>query len=618
MRAETRAEAGRQEYQLRGEVDGRDRRFRLVPGANRCGNLPAENEIGLAASGVSRQHAVIEVGPRHLVLEDLGSKNGTFLNGRLVRRAHLRVGDEIGIGELKLRLERLEADDAALGLELSAPAAPAPAFLERETSRLIQDVRVQAVAPWLELVDALVERLLASPAGDLTGVLQLVAEALEARACVLVERASGGTAGILAAAGEVADRGIEPGLEAFLDATRERPAAGAVAPARAFAADGAAPVTGRALLPAERPALGLLVVGEVTARAEVASLLTTLLRLIAHLAAPARRGAGPIAPGLAWPEGYVPGASAAMAALHDQVRALAPAELPVLIVGETGVGKELVVRMLHASSPRRQRALVALNCAAIPRDLLEAELFGVEKGVATGVARRPGIFRRADGGTLFLDEIGDMPVELQAKLLRALQEREIRPLGGVPQAVDVRVVSATNLDLHARLGAGSFRADLYYRLAGYTLPVPPLRQRTEDLPGLVEHFLRGTCEQLGKSVRGVTVKALRALIRYPWPGNVRELEHEVRRLATLCGDGQAIDFEMLSAPVRSGTPELELAAGSHADEENLDLAEHEKRLILRALEAAGGQLTAASRLLGISRDALRRRLARHGLRDNPS
>ncbi len=618
-------------YQLRGEIDGRDQRLRLASGVNRCGSSP-DNDFVLTSSGVSRRHLEIEVGSDHLMLADLGSKNGTFVNGRRAHRAHLKPGDEIGIGELNLRLERIEADDAVLGLELTgveqgAGVASSPSFAEHETTRLMQGAGVEVVGSWLELIDAFAGDLFAGAGEQLSTALRRITLALEVGACCLVERAPGGVAGILAAAGDAGGPEVEAGLEAFLAATREPPAGGQPADVRTFHSGGAAPVTGSALVTVERPPLGLMVAGPVAAPTEVECLLGTLLRLLAHLrlGASAPRRAGPALLGLQWPDGYVPGTSAAMSALHDQVRAVAPGDVPVLILGETGAGKELIARLLHASSPRREHAFVALNCAAIPADLLEAEVFGVEKGAATGVTRRPGIFRRAHLGTLFLDEIGDMPAELQAKLLRALQEREIQPVGGTPQEVDVRVVSATNLDLRARIAAGGFRSDLYYRLAGHVLPVPPLRQRAEDLHGLIEHFLRDACDQLGKTLSGVTVKALSALATYPWPGNVRELEHEIRRLAALCREAQPIDFELLSEPVKQGAPELEALLDEAApvpvapsvaiseDDGRFHLASHEKRMIRQALVASGGQLTAAARRLGISRDALRRRLSRHGL-----
>jgi transcriptional regulator with PAS, ATPase and Fis domain len=296
--------------------------------------------------------------------------------------------------------------------------------------------------------------------------------------------------------------------------------------------------------------------------------------------------------------------------------ALAGADLPVLVWGETGVGKEPIARALHDSSPRRGGPFVAINCAAIPAELLEAEMFGIGHNVATGVAARTGRLVEATGGTLFLDEIGDMPLPLQAKLLRALQEKEVQPVGAAAVAVDVRLVAATNRDLRARADAGEFRRDLYYRLAGFVLEVPPLRRRVDDVPQLVGHFLRQGSREAGKSIRGVTVKALRHLTDYPWPGNVRELEHEMRRLVYLCPPGGVIDSLMLPdhvlAPAGSSGSSLPADTSS-----SLDLQTHaeglERRLIRVALQRARGNQRRAAELLGISRNGLANRLKRLGI-----
>ncbi|MEM1205795.1 MAG: sigma 54-interacting transcriptional regulator, partial [Acidobacteriota bacterium] len=342
-------------------------------------------------------------------------------------------------------------------------------------------------------------------------------------------------------------------------------------------------------------------------------------------------GTPPRGDGLVFPCGYLRGGSRAMVAVYSQMRLLTQGDVPVLVFGETGVGKELLARALHLSSSRADGPMVTINCAAIPAELLEAELFGIGRGVATGVSARPGRFAEAEGGTLFLDEIGDMPAALQAKLLRALQEREVQPLGGQPMAVDVRVISATNTQLEESMRAGRFRRDLYYRLAGYVLRVPSLAERRDDVPHLVEHFLRTFSDEIGKPIRGVTVKALETLRDYPWPGNVRQLEHEVRRLVYVARAGQAIDSGLLSPEILTGSQGENAAEpnpvdGSQRSEgrssggsatldlATLDLATLEKEAIQRALEASGGVLTEAAQTLGISRDALRRRLIRHGLR----
>ena len=316
---------------------------------------------------------------------------------------------------------------------------------------------------------------------------------------------------------------------------------------------------------------------------------------------------------LSFPEGYVPGSSPAIASLYAQMTPLVQGDLPVLVLGETGVGKECVARILHLSSARRAGPFVAINCAAIPADLLESELFGIGKGVATGVAERAGRFQMAEGGTLFLDEIGEMPPPLQTKLLRALQQKEVQPVGGAPTAVDIRVVAATNSDLQRRMEDGTFRRDLYYRVAGYALRVPPLRERREDLPALVEAFVRAFCRETGKRVRGITVRTLRALQEYDWPGNVRELEHEVRRLVSLCPEGQPFESGMLSPhilapPAAAPAEEPSLGLSLEAHVERL-----ERRLIREALERSGGNRSEAARLLGISRNGLALKMERLGI-----
>jgi transcriptional regulator with PAS, ATPase and Fis domain len=280
------------------------------------------------------------------------------------------------------------------------------------------------------------------------------------------------------------------------------------------------------------------------------------------------------------------------------------------------VGKEFLARTLHASSARRTGPFVAINCAAIPADLLEAEMFGIGKGIATGVVERQGKFQLAEGGTLFLDEIGDMSLDLQAKLLRALQEKEIQPVGGAPLAVDIRVVAATNSDPLRRMEEGRFRRDLYYRVAGYALRVPALRERKEDIPALVEGLMRTFAHEADKSLRGITLKALRALVDYPWPGNIRELQHEVRRLVYLCPDGQAIDSSMLSGHLfQSNQPEEIPLAEVGSLELDTQVQRMEASLIRQALARAGGNHTQAAKLLGISRNGLAMKMERLGIKD---
>jgi transcriptional regulator with GAF, ATPase, and Fis domain len=319
---------------------------------------------------------------------------------------------------------------------------------------------------------------------------------------------------------------------------------------------------------------------------------------------------------LTFPEGYIPGRSEAMRRLYEQMTPLRQGNLPVLLVGETGVGKELLARTVHLSSSRREGPFVAVNCAAVPADLLEAEMFGIGRGVATGVVARSGKFQSADGGTLFLDEVGDMPTALQAKLLRALQGGEIQPVGGTPVAVNVRIVTATNTDLEERVRDGRFRRDVYYRIAGFELRVPPLRERRADLAALVAGFLADCALETGKSILGISDSALAALLRYPWPGNVRELQHEVRRLGYLCPDGESVEASMLSDRVWA----CEETSAPSAEIDTLDLRTNvdvlERRLIARALARAEGSRAGAARLLGVSRNGLALKMERLGLGDS--
>ncbi|MGH7392085.1 MAG: sigma-54-dependent transcriptional regulator [Candidatus Rokuibacteriota bacterium] len=294
------------------------------------------------------------------------------------------------------------------------------------------------------------------------------------------------------------------------------------------------------------------------------------------------------------------GRSRAMQAVCEQIRAVAESDAAVLLVGESGSGKELVARAIHWNSPRHDHAFVPVNCAAIPETLLESELFGHEKGAFTGAARkRRGLFVEAHGGTLFLDEIADMPVALQAKLLRALQDKVIRPVGGDEEVrLDVRIVSATNRDVPAMVGDGKFREDLYYRLAVIPIRIPGLRERTEDIPLLAGHFLDRAAASLGKRFEGFSEEALTWLLEHRWPGNVRELENVVERAATLARGPLIGVADLRSELAQAGGPDTALRP---------TLAELETQYIRRVLAEAQGDKRAAARILGVSIRTLQRK-----------
>jgi len=310
------------------------------------------------------------------------------------------------------------------------------------------------------------------------------------------------------------------------------------------------------------------------------------------------------------------GRSPAMRRVYERVRQIADTTATVLITGESGTGKELIARAIHRQGARRERPFVAVNCAALPAELLESELFGHERGAFTGAhTRKLGKFEVAHTGTLLLDEVGTLRLDLQPKLLRALQEREIERVGGgraIP--VDVRIIANSNADLRQAVAAGRFREDLYYRLHVVPIAVPPLRDRREDVAPLARHFLAKYAGQFGKPVTDLSPGALEALERYHWPGNVRELENIVARSVALAS---APVVQLDQIPLDVALAPIESTAESHF---NLREARHEveRLLILRALDRAGGNQTVAARLLGMHRNTLLGKLAQLGLRDPES
>jgi two-component system response regulator HydG len=301
----------------------------------------------------------------------------------------------------------------------------------------------------------------------------------------------------------------------------------------------------------------------------------------------------------------VRGSSNEMAAVLDDVARAVTSDRNILLLGENGTGKEVMARLIHASDPTRAGAFVAVNSSAIPAELLEAELFGVEGRAATGIDARPGAFRAADRGTLLLDEIGDMPPALQAKLLRAVEERAVTPLGtSKPQAIDVRIIAATNHDLHRLVESETFRRDLYYRLSAITITIPPLRQRRDDIPQLAAFFAQRASRRLRKSIRGISAGAMERLVAYDWPGNVRELDAVIERAVLSCSgsaiESQHIDVVSPKRVARSGVLDESLAAA-------------ERTAITDTLRAAGGNRSEAARRLGISRMALYNKMKRLGI-----
>jgi DNA-binding NtrC family response regulator len=310
--------------------------------------------------------------------------------------------------------------------------------------------------------------------------------------------------------------------------------------------------------------------------------------------------------------GILVGESRAMEAVAETIRLVGNRRCTVLISGETGTGKEMAARALHAASQRGQHQMVALNCSALPENLLEAELFGHTRGAFTGAASaRIGRFEQANKGTIFLDEIGDMPMDLQAKLLRVLQEREIQRLGSSDSIkVDVRVIAATNVDLQERVKQGRFREDLYYRLNVVPLHMPPLRKRTSDIPALVDHFIRKICSAENIPLKRIAPEAMSRLCVQPWPGNVRQLENTTEMAVAVSGDNDILvprNFGLTAGPARVLAIQNDKESSIPTDE-SLDfetaVSRFELSMLHRALRNSGGNKTAAAERLGMKRTTL--------------
>ncbi len=304
------------------------------------------------------------------------------------------------------------------------------------------------------------------------------------------------------------------------------------------------------------------------------------------------------------------GKSAAMAELNDLVERIAPSDVSVLILGESGVGKERIARLIHEKGPRKENPFVVVDCGSTPTGLLESELFGHVRGSFTHAIRdKKGLIEAADKGTLFLDEIGNISPEMQVRLLRFLEERKIRRIGDIREiSVDCRVVAATNVDLPEEVEAGNFREDLYYRLRVVTLKIPPLRDRKEDIPVLAQHFVESFCESHHLQMVKLPPETIKWLVEYPWHGNVRELKNALEAGVVLCKDGTLRPSDLHL----TGLPQIPLKSAS-AGSDSLSLEESERNAIIRALQQAGWVQKDAAQLLGISRRAIHYKIKKYGI-----
>jgi DNA-binding NtrC family response regulator len=539
--------------------------------------------------GISRRHARVEWTEQGLVVVDLGSTNGLRRAGRQVQKAILQPGDEVTIGFATLRLEAVDSMDAECAVSLPI-ASSVGASAASEVAEFVPSGQEAALR--------LVRRF---EVGELhpSQLLREAAEVLGGGALALVDL-RGGEEAILEGAGS---------LEFLFDASAGSlvEEVGAGPATLRWVSAGSVPV---------REAWRRDFLAYVAARASQSERRTNSSPHPRHVTATSGK--------VIVPEGMMIGESVAVRALLRQVEATLGSREPVMLLGETGTGKDLLAHLLHASNPTRQGDFVVVNCAAIPAELLEAEMFGVGARVATGVDRRPGHFVRADRGTLFLDEIGDLALPLQAKLLRAVQECEVQPLGvSRPVRVDVRVVSASNRDLEQMVRLGSFRADLYYRLRGLEFRLPPLREREGDLPMLALEFARRAGEQQGKVVRGISRRALERLKAHSWPGNIRELHSTVGGAVARCPSGGVIESDHIRWE-ENGAPDPPLSSrgdssggGDDAFRPPMTLEreveELERQRILQAFASAGRNKAGAARLLGLTRNGLTSKAKRLGV-----
>jgi DNA-binding NtrC family response regulator len=612
------------------------RRFAL-PHAEAVLGSAEECEFHAPYPGVSRRHATLRPLDGGLLVTDLGSKNGLVRDGARHTEILLRPRESIRLGRARLELEDVDSSDAALALPVSALAARRRRE-SRDTGSMTELPGAGSPAAALAVIRG-VERsggIESTRPDEARQLLELGAAALEATA-VWIWRGGEDVPPILALTGSLPD---EQDLADFARIARE---------ARTIRTAGAS--TGALLaapLRAGLPALAARLQGP------PAKIPEWKLDLFDYLASkvkrapkrppvPAAPDVGGDAHALCFPDEFVRGDSVAMLKLLDNLLTAARSRLDVLLLGETGTGKEMIARSIHDSGPSGKGPFLAINCAAIPAELLEAQLFGVEARVATGVDPRPGLFLKANGGSLFLDEVGDLPELLQAKLLRALQEREILPLGATaPKKIDVRVISASNKNLGALVREGRYRADLYYRLRGLQFHMPPLRERKEDLPHLVLAFAQRAAATYDKSIEGVSQKALTILTAYDWPGNIRELRNEVERAVLLCPDGGALESEHF-APIAwaveniSRSQAIENPSRDHASEADevgnqnvtgADLSippstlqhrldEVERQVIGDALTRSHGIKSRAAAILGITRNGLAMKMRRLGLEKRP-
>jgi len=598
-----------------------------------------DNRLLVTDRAASRFHCVVEPADGRFRLRDLESRQGTFVNGRPIREHLLEEGDLVAVADLLLLFQTEETESVEASRGESVAVIGGGSFSARTTIHLPpQDalrtrpdfqtlVRIagvlQAARSTEELARGLLEQVLAAVPGDRAALLLVDRGSAEIAATFAADRrqVSGDPFPVSRTVVQaVLSDGVTLRAEDVL--LEER-----LAGADSLRADRIRSLLAVPLVHLDR-VLGLLYVDVLATRELARPLDEGHLQILAGLGGVAA-GALASVRQMEWLDeenrrltaslvSDMVGESPRMREVYRLIARMAASDSTVLLRGESGTGKEVAARTLHKASPRADKPFVAVNCATLSETLLESELFGHEKGAFTGaVARKIGKAEAADGGTLFLDELGEIPLPLQSKLLRFLQERELDRVGGThPIRVDVRVVAATNRDLEKAIREGTFREDLYYRLNVITLHLPPLRERREDVSLLASHFAARISQRLGRPTAGFTPEARACLQRYDWPGNVRELANAVER-ALVLGEGDLIRPEDLPETVLESGAAPEVSLGQYHEA----IQETKKRLIRGAVAEAGGNITKAAARLGLQPTYLHRLIRnlelRGEIRDDP-
>jgi DNA-binding NtrC family response regulator/pSer/pThr/pTyr-binding forkhead associated (FHA) protein len=595
-------------------------RFPVPAGESRIG-AGLDNDFVVPFPGVSRLHARVTIEDGSVVIRDAGSRNGIHVSGQRVLEVRLKRGEPFQIGHAVVILDEAPTSDFEVGLMLT-PSPKSSREDHRKTGAGLGS-GFSSPAAGIRLIREMETRAGESLLPRLQEILVQLRAVLAAEAVVLAafpgeEIAVRGSTGLLPPYEAFSGLGSRDAFEASV-----------------FEAEGGTRLAAEWKHDDPNALVAFLGVPHVAVPSWQRELIAYVAsRIAGSAAAPGPQRSAPAPHGeLTIPDGMVVGESAAMRRLLDQIRATVRSRMDVLLTGETGTGKEFLARLIHASGLYAKGPFVAINCAAIPAHLLESQLFGIHKRVATGVDPNPGLLAQAEGGVIFLDEIGELAESLQAKLLRFLQEREIHPIGASePRKIDVLVVSSSNRDLEEAVRKGTFRADLFYRLRGLHFEVPPLRERKEDIPGLVLAIASRAAEDAGKRISGVSRKALDRLMAYDWPGNVRELQSEVRRAVLVCSGGRLLSSEHFSirkvpgglpaekaaAPPEPRDPQPQAAVPPPVAPESLgafrtlaDRAEEMERAAIEdALRQSHGNKSAAARMLGITRAGLAMKIRR--------